>query len=85
MIRVLVVDDAAVMRAFLSRVIGSQPDMELLGAGTKTLFGRVIAEPLRALACVAIACWISWQLTLMFLVLVPAAARALTKDLTVAA
>lgn len=31
MIRVLVVDDSAVMRAFLSRVVGSQPDMELLG------------------------------------------------------
>jgi two-component system chemotaxis response regulator CheB len=31
MIRVLVVDDSAVMRAFLSRVIGAQPDMELLG------------------------------------------------------
>jgi two-component system chemotaxis response regulator CheB len=32
MIRVLVVDDSAVMRAFLGRVIGAQPDMELLGA-----------------------------------------------------
>lgn len=31
MIRVLVVDDSAVMRAFLSRVVGAQPDMELLG------------------------------------------------------
>jgi two-component system chemotaxis response regulator CheB len=31
MIRVLVVDDSAVMRAFLGRVIGAQPDMELLG------------------------------------------------------
>ncbi|MDB5914220.1 MAG: cheB [Ramlibacter sp.] len=31
MIRVLVIDDSAVMRAFLGRVIGSQPDMELLG------------------------------------------------------
>ena len=29
MIKVLVVDDSAVMRAFLSRVISSQPDMEL--------------------------------------------------------
>jgi two-component system chemotaxis response regulator CheB len=32
MIRVLVVDDSAVMRAFLGRVVASQPDMELLGA-----------------------------------------------------
>jgi ATP-binding cassette subfamily B protein/subfamily B ATP-binding cassette protein MsbA len=54
-------------------------DMELLGGGLKTLFGKVIAEPLRALACVVVACWISWQLTLMFLVLVPVALFILTK------
>lgn len=54
-------------------------DMELLGQGTKTLFGRVIGEPLRALACVILACLISWQLTLMFLVLVPVAVLILTR------
>jgi ATP-binding cassette subfamily B protein/subfamily B ATP-binding cassette protein MsbA len=54
-------------------------DMELLAAGLKTLFGKVIAEPLRALACVVIACWISWQLTLMFLILVPIALFILTR------
>ena len=54
-------------------------DMELLGNGLKTLFGKVIAEPLRALACVVLACWISWRLTLMFLVLVPIALFILTK------
>jgi subfamily B ATP-binding cassette protein MsbA len=54
-------------------------DMELLGSGQKTLLGKVIAEPLRALACVIFACWISWQLTLMFLVLVPFALVALTR------
>lgn len=54
-------------------------DMELLGAGFKVLFGKVVAEPLRALACVVVACWISWQLTFMFLVLVPVAAFILTK------
>lgn len=54
-------------------------DMELLGVGIKTLFGKVIAEPLRALGCVVIASFISWQLTLMFLVLVPAALFVLTK------
>ncbi len=54
-------------------------DMELLGSGLKVLFGKVVAEPLRALACVVIACWISWQLTLMFLVLVPLALCILTK------
>jgi two-component system chemotaxis response regulator CheB len=37
MIRVLVVDDSAVMRAFLGRVVGAQPDMELLGASPDPL------------------------------------------------
>lgn len=48
-------------------------DMELLGVGIKTLFGKVIAEPLKAFCCVIWACYISWQLTLLFLVLVPIA------------
>ena len=47
----------------------SNTDMEMLAAGIKTLYGRVIAEPLRAFACVVVACYISWQLTLTFLVL----------------
>ncbi|MCI0740020.1 MAG: ABC transporter ATP-binding protein/permease [Gemmataceae bacterium] len=54
-------------------------DTELLGNGMRTIFGKVIAEPLRALACILIACWISWQLTLMFLVLVPFALFILTR------
>ena len=37
MIRHLVVDDSAVMRAFLSRVVASQPDMELLAASPDPL------------------------------------------------
>ena len=54
-------------------------DIEMLGTGTKALFGRVIAEPLRALACVIVACWISWQLTFMFLVMVPVGLYVLTR------
>ena len=54
-------------------------DMEVLGTGKKTLFGKVVAEPLRALSCVVVACFISWQLTLMFLILVPIALFVLTK------
>ena len=54
-------------------------DMEFLGMGKKTLFGKVVAEPLRALSCVVVACFISWQLTMMFLVLVPIALFVLTK------
>jgi ATP-binding cassette subfamily B protein/subfamily B ATP-binding cassette protein MsbA len=54
-------------------------DMELVGQGMKTIFGRVVSEPLKAISCVAFACWISWQLTLMFLILVPVALFILTK------
>ncbi|HEY7327249.1 MAG TPA: ABC transporter ATP-binding protein [Gemmataceae bacterium] len=55
-------------------------DMESLGAGIKTLFGKVVAEPLKALACVVLASYlISWQLTLMFLILVPIAAFILAR------
>lgn len=54
-------------------------DMESLGAGIKTLFGKVVAEPLKALACVFAACYISWQLTLMFLILVPIAVFILAR------
>jgi subfamily B ATP-binding cassette protein MsbA len=54
-------------------------DMQTLDTGIKTLFGRVVAEPLKAVACVVVACWISWQLTLLFLVLVPIALFILTK------
>jgi ATP-binding cassette subfamily B protein/subfamily B ATP-binding cassette protein MsbA len=54
-------------------------DMESLGGGMKMLFGKVVAEPLRIIACIAIACLISWQLTLMFLILVPFAALVLVR------
>ena len=40
MIKVLVIDDSAVMRAFLSRIVGAQPDMELVG---------VVPDPLLAI------------------------------------
>jgi ATP-binding cassette subfamily B protein/subfamily B ATP-binding cassette protein MsbA len=48
-------------------------DMESLGSGMKTLFGKVIAEPLKAISCIVFACFISWRLTLVFLILVPVA------------
>jgi ATP-binding cassette subfamily B protein/subfamily B ATP-binding cassette protein MsbA len=54
-------------------------DMESLGLGIKTLFGKVLSEPLRAIACLAGACFISWQLTLLFMVLVPVAVYVLTR------
>jgi ATP-binding cassette, subfamily B, bacterial MsbA len=54
-------------------------DMDMTGTGMKTLLGKVVAEPLKALACIAVAAWINWQLTLICLVLVPFALLVLTR------
>ena len=54
-------------------------DMETLGTGMKTLLGKIIAEPLRAIACISVACWIHWQLTVLFLILVPISLFVLTR------
>ena len=43
------------------------------------LFGKLVAEPLKALCCILIACYINWQITLMFLILVPIAGFVLTR------
>lgn len=54
-------------------------DMEQLGQGMKTLYGRMVVEPLKAFGCVIGACMVSWQLTLIFLVLVPLALGTLMR------
>jgi ATP-binding cassette subfamily B protein/subfamily B ATP-binding cassette protein MsbA len=54
-------------------------DTEQVGQGLKVVYGRVIAEPLKALACFVAACAICWQLTLLFVVIVPLALYVLTK------
>jgi ATP-binding cassette, subfamily B, bacterial MsbA len=54
-------------------------DVDTLGGGMKTLFGKVIAEPLKAIACITVAMWINWQLTMMCLILVPFALLILTR------
>lgn len=54
-------------------------DMEQLGNGIKVLLGKMIAEPLRALTCLVFACFISWQLTLVFAFLVPLALLTLMR------
>jgi ATP-binding cassette, subfamily B, bacterial MsbA len=54
-------------------------DVEQLGSGMKTLYGRLVVEPLKAIACLVAACFISWQLTLVFAFLVPLAFILLTK------
>ncbi len=54
-------------------------DMEMTGNGMKILYGRVIAEPLRAMSCMAIAFLINWRLTLLFMILVPLMLYIMTK------
>ena len=54
-------------------------DTDTLGGGMKTIFGKVVAEPLKAVACITVAMWINWQLTLMCLILVPFALLVLTR------
>jgi subfamily B ATP-binding cassette protein MsbA len=54
-------------------------DTEVLGAGLKSLFGKMISEPLRIVACVSCACIISWRLTFVFLILVPLGAYVVTR------
>ncbi|MBA4065842.1 MAG: ABC transporter [Isosphaera sp.] len=54
-------------------------DTEQVGTGLKVLFGRVVGEPLKAVACFAVACAISWQLTLVFVLLVPLTIVALVR------
>lgn len=48
-------------------------DSETLGSGIRTLGGKMVVEPLKALVCIILACTISWRLTLIFLILVPIA------------
>lgn len=54
-------------------------DVEQLGTGMKMLYGRVMLEPLKMGVSIICACAISWQLTLMFVVVVAVAVFALNK------
>jgi ATP-binding cassette subfamily B protein/subfamily B ATP-binding cassette protein MsbA len=54
-------------------------DTEQVGVGLKVLFGKMVGEPLKAIACLVAACCISWQLTLVFVLLVPVAGYILVR------
>lgn len=54
-------------------------DVEQLGTGMKMLYGRVMLEPLKMVVSLGCACAISWQLTLMFVVVVAFAVLVLNK------
>jgi len=48
-------------------------DMTVLSTGLRLLGGKVIREPLKALACIGLAFMVSWQLTLLSLLFAPLA------------
>jgi len=45
-------------------------DIEQIGGGMKILYGKMVVEPLKAVACLVAACMISWELTVVFILLV---------------
>jgi len=59
-------------------------DTECLANGLRELFGKFVREPLKMIACLIGAAWISWQLLLLSLILAPLAGisiNALSKAL----
>jgi ATP-binding cassette subfamily B protein/subfamily B ATP-binding cassette protein MsbA len=51
-------------------------DMNQVAAGLETLFGKSILEPLKMAACLIGAAWISWQLLLVSMLIMPLAGYA---------
>jgi ATP-binding cassette subfamily B protein/subfamily B ATP-binding cassette protein MsbA len=49
-------------------------DLNVISNGVQRLFGQVLLEPLKMIVCFAIAAFVSWQLLLLTIVLVPPAA-----------
>jgi ATP-binding cassette, subfamily B, bacterial MsbA len=48
-------------------------DMQSLDTGLDLIMGKLVREPFRILACLALACFFSWRLTLLALLVVPVA------------
>lgn len=49
-------------------------DVNIAADGLGLLGGRIVREPLKAIACISVAWWVNWQLTMLSLVCVPAMA-----------
>jgi subfamily B ATP-binding cassette protein MsbA len=49
-------------------------DIEALGSGLGLLGGKVVREPLKAIACLGLAFWVNWRLMTLAVLLVPIAA-----------
>lgn len=53
-------------------------DMDSLAAGLIALFGKLVREPLKAVACLVVAAFICWRLLFLSLVVAPLAAWAIS-------
>jgi subfamily B ATP-binding cassette protein MsbA len=51
-------------------------DIEALGSGLALLGGKLVREPLKAVACLTLSFWVNWQLTLLSILFAPVAAVA---------
>ncbi|MFN0053635.1 MAG: ABC transporter ATP-binding protein [Planctomycetales bacterium] len=49
-------------------------DIEALGSGLALIGGKLVREPLKAIACLSLAFWVNWQLTTLSILCVPLAA-----------
>ena len=52
-------------------------NMQMVSGGLQAFYGKLIREPLKMFACLALAAWISWPLLLLSLLVVPAGGLAI--------
>ena len=52
-------------------------EISWIAAGTQTVFGMAIREPLKMITCLMLAAWVSWQLLLLTIISAPLAAYAI--------
>jgi ABC-type multidrug transport system fused ATPase/permease subunit len=52
-------------------------DLSSIGQGVQRLFGQALLEPLKMLACFAVAAWVSWRLLLLTIIFAPLAGYAI--------
>ena len=52
-------------------------DTSNIGNGLETVFGKLVLEPLKMIACLVGAAWVCWRLLLLSLIVAPAAALAI--------
>jgi subfamily B ATP-binding cassette protein MsbA len=52
-------------------------DLNSVGLGVQRLFGQALLEPLKMIACLVLAAWVSWQLLLLTILTAPLAGYAI--------